>query len=395
MLKPDELVPELDSAPENTQESLSTKDNKDTDLEQEKLRSGPPNRCAHRSHFGWLRRIFSTSKPTSSPTPNPEKINSSGEKLFKKWRYSEALKFYDRAIELSPKNVTYLSNRAAALSSLGRIGEALNQWEEAIKLDPQSAQARHGLGMSLLSLGHVDEAMKLVEEASYNKYDLDRVKRVKNNLNNCIFARRCGEWNKVLKEISPLISGSLLPYACPELDMCRVEALLKLSWVSEAHQTALKAAAFKVEPLPASFSQPKTRFFGMLCRAYAYFVKSQLNFALERYKDAAEYAAKALEIEPHNTEIKIFKNNVELVQRALSSSRLEKWAEAVRDYEILHEALPYDKVIAKSLSQAQVALKQSRREVVLNMESGGDVKEISSLEELKAALACPDNFCGL
>ncbi|KAL0857036.1 hypothetical protein Bca101_062190 [Brassica carinata] len=353
MLKPDELVPELDSAPENTQESLSTKDNKDTDLEQEKLRSGPPNRCAHRSHFGWLRRIFSTSKPTSSPTPNPEKINSSGEKLFKKWRYSEALKFYDRAIELSPKNVTYLSNRAAALSSLGRIGEALNQWEEAIKLDPQSAQARHGLGMSLLSLGHVDEAMKLVEEASYNKYDLDRE-------------------------------------AYYLMRVLRVEALLKLSWVSEAHQTALKAAAFKVEPLPASFSQPKTRFFGMLCRAYAYFVKSQLNFALERYKDAAEYAAKALEIEPHNTEIKIFKNNVELVQRALSSSRLEKWAEAVRDYEILHEALPYDKVIAKSLSQAQVALKQSRREVVLNMESGGDVKEISSLEELKAALACPD-----
>ncbi|CDY34224.1 BnaA01g24410D [Brassica napus] len=49
---------------------------------------------------------------------------------------------------------------------------------------------------------------------------------------------------------------------------------------------------------------------------------------------------------------------------------LEKWAEAVRDYEILHQAMPYDKVIAKSLSQAQVALKQSRGGVVLNMESG-------------------------
>ncbi|XP_013632105.1 PREDICTED: TPR repeat-containing thioredoxin TTL2-like [Brassica oleracea var. oleracea] len=169
--------------------------------------------------------------------------------------------------------------------------------------------------------------------------------------------------------------------------MCRVEALVKLSLVGEAHQTALNAAALKVEPLPASFSQPQTRFFGMLCRAYAYFVKSQINFALVRYKDAAENAAKALEIEPHNTEIKIFKKNVELVKRALSSSKLEKWAEAVRDYEILHQAMPYDKVIAKSLSQAQVALKESRSEVVLNMESGGDVKEISSLEELKAALA--------
>ncbi|XP_018435488.2 TPR repeat-containing thioredoxin TTL2-like [Raphanus sativus] len=234
--------------------------------------------------------------------------------------------------------------------------------------------------------------MKLVEEASYNKYDLEWVKRVKVNLNNCLAARRRGEWNNLLNAIGyPSSPGSLKPYAWPELDICRVEALLKLSRVGEAHQTALRAAALKVEPLPSSFSQPQTRFFlGMLCRAYLYFVESQLNFALERYDDAAEYAAKALEIEPHNTEIKIFKKNVELVQRALSSSKLEKWAEAVRDYEIVHEALPYDKVIAKSLCQAQVALKQSRREVVLNMESGGDVKEISSLEELKAALARPD-----
>ncbi|KAF3598756.1 hypothetical protein F2Q69_00037425 [Brassica cretica] len=74
--------------------------------------------------------------------------------------------------------------------------------------------------------------------------------------------------------------------------------------------------------------------------------------------------------------------------KALSSSKLEKWAEAVRDFEIVHQAMPYDKVIAKSLSQAQVALKQSRSGVVLNMESGGD--EISSLEELKAVLARPD-----
>ena len=57
--------------------------------------------------------------------------------------------------------------------------------------------------------------MKLVEEASYNKYDLEWVKRVKSNLNNCIFARRRCEWNNVLKEISaPLIPE---PHACPEV----------------------------------------------------------------------------------------------------------------------------------------------------------------------------------
>ncbi|CAF2153437.1 unnamed protein product [Brassica napus] len=355
MLKPNELVPEIDNVPDNTQDSLSTEDNKNHDLDQEKLLSSAPNSCTHCSHFGWLRRIFSPSKATSSPAPipDPKIINSSGERMFKTWR--EALELYDRAIELSPKN-----------------------WEEAIKLDPQSAKARHGLGMTLLRLGHVDEAMKLVEEASYNKYDLEWVKRVKSNLNNCIFARRRCEWNNVLKEISaPLIPE---PHACPELDMCRVEALVKLNRLGEAH-AALVEAVPKLEPIATSFSLPQSRFFDMICRAYIFFVKSQINLALERYKDAAEDAAKALEIEPHNTEVKILKKNVELIQRALSSSKLEKWSEAVRDFEIVHQALPYDKVIAKYLSQAQVALKQSRSEVVLNMESGGDLKEISSLEE--------------
>lgn len=68
---------------------------------------------------------------------------------------------------------------------------------------------------------------------------------------------------------------------------------------------------------------------------------------------------------------------------------MERWAEAVSDYENLRKELPYDKEVAESLFHAQVALKKSRGEVVLNMEFGGEVEEISSLEELKAALTRP------
>lgn len=68
---------------------------------------------------------------------------------------------------------------------------------------------------------------------------------------------------------------------------------------------------------------------------------------------------------------------------------MERWAEAVSDYETLRKELPYDKEVAESLFHCQVALKKSRGEVVLNMEFGGEVEEISSLEELKAALTRP------
>ncbi|CAA7012823.1 unnamed protein product [Microthlaspi erraticum] len=141
--------------------------------------------------------------------------------------------------------------------------------------------------------------------------------------------------------------------------MCKVEALLKLKRLNEA-QTEL-AFVPKVEPYaspwPASFSQSQTRFFDMNPGAYTIFVKSQMDLALGRFDDAASAVTEALEVDPQNTEIKILKTNVELIQRAVSYSKLEKWDEAVRDYEMITEALPYDKAIAKTLSQAKLALK--------------------------------------
>lgn len=42
-----------------------------------------------------------------------------------------------------------------------------------------------------------------------------------------------------------------------------------------------------------------------------------------RFDDAAKAATKALEFDPHNTEIKILKKNVELIQRAVSYSKVK------------------------------------------------------------------------
>lgn len=70
--------------------------------------------------------------------------------MFKKGSFGLALKFYDRALELSPTNAKYHSNRAAALSGLGRIGEAVAECEQAIQLDPSSARAHHRLATLLI-----------------------------------------------------------------------------------------------------------------------------------------------------------------------------------------------------------------------------------------------------
>lgn len=67
--------------------------------------------------------------------------------------------------------------------------------------------------------------------------------------------------------------------------------------------------------------------------------------------------------------------------------QLDKWAESVKDYEILRKELPNNNDIAESLFHAQVALKKSRGEDVNNMKFGGEVELITDLEQFKAAVA--------
>jgi hypothetical protein len=69
--------------------------------------------------------------------------------------------------------------------------------------------------------------------------------------------------------------------------------------------------------------------------------------------------------------------------------QLERWADAVRDYEVLRRELPDDNGVAESLFHAQVALKKSRGEEVYNMKFGGGVEEVLGLEQFRAAISLP------
>lgn len=69
--------------------------------------------------------------------------------------------------------------------------------------------------------------------------------------------------------------------------------------------------------------------------------------------------------------------------------QLERWSDAMRDYEALRKALPDDNEVAESLFHAQVALKKSRGEEVHNLKFGGEVEEVSSLDQFKAAVSLP------
>lgn len=88
---------------------------------------------------------FASRSPTSSlgGSANAQEVTHLGNECYRKGRYADALRHYDRAVALCPDSASCRGNRAAALIGLGRLADALRECEEAIRLDLASGSA-HG-----------------------------------------------------------------------------------------------------------------------------------------------------------------------------------------------------------------------------------------------------------
>jgi hypothetical protein len=78
-------------------------------------------------------------------------------------RLEEALLSYDRAIEISPKNSDFYSNRGLVLQKLNRIKEALHSFETAIHFNPYHTEAYLNKSLALLLNGDLFNGFKCYE----------------------------------------------------------------------------------------------------------------------------------------------------------------------------------------------------------------------------------------
>src|SRR5271157_4504806 len=72
-------------------------------------------------------------------------------------RYDEALKAYDKAIEVNPHLVAAWYHKGYALDDLGKHEEALKAYDKAIEINPHLAEAWYHKGNSLYRLGKLVE----------------------------------------------------------------------------------------------------------------------------------------------------------------------------------------------------------------------------------------------
>jgi tetratricopeptide (TPR) repeat protein len=74
----------------------------------------------------------------------------------------EAIKAYDKAIEINPNDSDVWYNKGLALDSLNKSDEAIKAYDKAIEINPQYSLAWYNKGRALYKLNKFDEAIKSI-----------------------------------------------------------------------------------------------------------------------------------------------------------------------------------------------------------------------------------------
>jgi Flp pilus assembly protein TadD len=89
--------------------------------------------------------------------------NNLGIALRLQGRLEEAIEHYETAIDIAPGFAKARTNLGDALQAQGRVKEAIRQYEAALRARPAFAGAHYNLGVALRSVGRIDDAIRHYE----------------------------------------------------------------------------------------------------------------------------------------------------------------------------------------------------------------------------------------
>ncbi|CAA7395100.1 unnamed protein product [Spirodela intermedia] len=354
------------------------------------------------------------------PVKTPDELKDMGNEEYRKGKFVEALALYDRAILISPETAAYWSNKAAALTELGRFLEAANVCREAVRIEPGFCRAHHRLAKLYIRLGEAGKALHHYgaagSEASFG--EVSQAKNLQSHIDRSSEARKRRDWRTVLKEVQYAISAGA--DSAPQVFASQAEALLKLQRHQEANAAFINVPAFDVDA--------STMFFGPPATAYFLSVRAQVHMAIGRFDEALSTAQRAVRVDSGSEEAaavarrtraaalsrsrgnELFKvlrfadacaaygeglqqeplNSVLLCNRAAALCKLKRWEEAVEDCTMaLLVRPPYHKA---RLRRAQCYAKMERWRAavedyeILAREMAGDEAMESALLEARRRL---------
>jgi tetratricopeptide (TPR) repeat protein len=100
-----------------------------------------------------------------SDTFDPSAWTDNGNALFKAGSYDEALKCFEKAIQLSPSYADAWYGKANVLVRQGKYEESIASLDKCIKIDPTNLAAWNNMGAASVELKRYDEALTCYEKA--------------------------------------------------------------------------------------------------------------------------------------------------------------------------------------------------------------------------------------
>jgi tetratricopeptide (TPR) repeat protein len=103
-------------------------------------------------------------EPSETPT-DADTWNKKGVALDGLRRFEEAIKCYDKALEINPRHVKAWTNKGLALVALRRFEEAIQCLDKALEINPGYDKAWNPKGVALNALGRYAEAIQCYDRA--------------------------------------------------------------------------------------------------------------------------------------------------------------------------------------------------------------------------------------
>jgi len=97
-----------------------------------------------------------------------------GNSLFDQGNYTDAITYYDRALQINSTDINVLYNKALALDNLDRLGEAITYYDKVLAISPRDTDSLNNKGLVLDKLGKHDEAITYYDKVlAINPSDTD------------------------------------------------------------------------------------------------------------------------------------------------------------------------------------------------------------------------------
>ncbi|EDW77862.1 uncharacterized protein Dwil_GK24713 [Drosophila willistoni] len=377
-----------------------------------------------------------------------------GNDQYKAQNYQNALKLYTDAISLCPDSAAYYGNRAACYMMLLNYNSALADARHAIRIDPNFEKAYVRVAKCCLALGDIigtEQAVKTVTELDPQSTAVSAEQQALSTLRQLETTIQTNYDTQAYRNVVYYLDSALkLSPACLKYRLLKAECLAYLGRCDEALDIAVGVMKLDTTSADAIYVRGLCLYYtdnlekGILHFERAlqldpdHFKSKQMRnkckqlkemkengnmlFKSSRYREAHTVYTDALKIDVHNKEInskllynralvntrignqreavadctRVLELNAQylkaLLLRARCHSDLEKFEEAVADYEL---ALQLEKLpeIRRLLREAKFALKKSKRKdyyKILGIGRNATDDEIKKAYRKKALVHHPD-----